>query len=82
MTRNCEDTEQLLFFDKLINLSSNIAALFTFILNGYVLFPVLADAAFCLSGHYIGSGLVMKNGAKMVRRCRCCINFAVYKSDF
>ena len=56
------------YFDKLINLSSNIATLFTFILNGYVLFaPVLADAAFCLSGHYIGSSLVMKNGAKIVR---------------
>ena len=53
---------------KLINLSSNIAALFTFILNGYVLFaPGLAGAAFCLAGHYIGSGLVMKNGTKIVR---------------
>ena len=53
---------------KLINLSSNVAALFTFLFSGQVLFaPGLAGAAFCLAGHYIGSGLVMKNGTKIVR---------------
>ena len=53
---------------KLINLSSNAAALFTFLFNGQVLFaPGLAGAAFCLAGHYVGSGLVMKNGTKIVR---------------
>ena len=53
---------------KMINLSSNIAALFTFLFSGQVLFaPGLAGAAFCLAGHYIGSGLVMKNGTKIVR---------------
>lgn len=53
---------------KLINLSSNAAALVTFLLSGYVHIAYgVAGAAFCLLGHYIGSGLVMKNGSKIVR---------------
>lgn len=53
---------------KLINLSSNIAALATFLFSGNVNITLgLAGAVFCLSGHYIGSGLVMKNGVKIVR---------------
>lgn len=53
---------------KLINLSSNAAALATFLLSGYVHIAYgIAGAIFCLLGHYIGSGLVMKNGSKIVR---------------
>lgn len=53
---------------KLINLSSNIAAISTFLINGNVHIAYgLAGAAFCLTGHYIGSGLVMKNGIKIIR---------------
>lgn len=53
---------------KLINLSSNAAALATFLLSGYVHIAYgIAGAVFCLLGHYIGSGLVMKNGSKIVR---------------
>lgn len=53
---------------KLINLSSNVAALFTFLLSGYVNVTLgLAGALFCLAGHYMGSGLVMKNGSKIVK---------------
>lgn len=53
---------------KLINLSSNVAALVTFLLSGYVhVVYGIAGAIFCLLGHYIGSGLVMKNGSKIVR---------------
>ena len=53
---------------KLINLSSNVAALATFLLSGYVHIAYgIAGAVFCLLGHYIGSGLVMKNGSKIVR---------------
>ncbi len=53
---------------KLINLSSNIAALFTYLFTGNVnILYGLAGAVFCLSGHYIGSGLVMKNGIKVIR---------------
>lgn len=53
---------------KLINLSSNAAALITFLLSGYVHIAYgVAGAVFCLLGHYIGAGLVMKNGSKIVR---------------
>ncbi|MEE1087116.1 MAG: sulfite exporter TauE/SafE family protein [Schaedlerella sp.] len=53
---------------KLINLSSNVAALFTFLFSGYVNLALgLAGAVFCLAGHYMGSGLVMKNGSKIVK---------------
>ncbi|WP_394522990.1 sulfite exporter TauE/SafE family protein [Lacrimispora sp. JR3] len=53
---------------KVINLSSNIAALVTFLINGKVLLPLgLAAGLFCIAGHYIGSGLVVKNGLKIVR---------------
>lgn len=53
---------------KLINLSSNIAAISTFLINGNVHIAYgLAGALFCLTGHYIGSGLVMKNGIKIIR---------------
>lgn len=53
---------------KVINLSSNIAALVTFLINGKVLIPLgLVSGLFCIAGHYIGSGLVVKNGLKIVR---------------
>lgn len=53
---------------KLINLASNAAALFTFLFSGCVnVVYGIAGALFCLSGHYIGSGLVMKSGSKIVR---------------
>jgi uncharacterized membrane protein YfcA len=53
---------------KVINLSSNIAALVTFLINGKVMIPLgLAAGIFCIAGHYIGSGLVLKNGLKIVR---------------
>lgn len=53
---------------KVINLSSNVAALVTFLINGKVLIPLgLTAAAFSIAGNYIGSGLVVKNGLKIVR---------------
>lgn len=53
---------------KVINFSSNVAALITFILNGTINYPLAACAAvFSIAGHYIGSGLVLKNGQKIVR---------------
>lgn len=53
---------------KVINLSSNIAALITFIINGKVYYPLgLAAGVFCIAGHYIGSGMVVNNGRKVVR---------------
>lgn len=53
---------------KLINLSSNFAALITFLFTGYVnVMYGIAGALFCFAGHYIGSGMVIKNGNKIVR---------------
>ncbi|MFT4104420.1 MAG: TSUP family transporter [Lacrimispora sp.] len=53
---------------KVINLSSNIAALVTFLINGKVLLPLgIASGIFCIAGHYLGSGMVVKNGLKVVR---------------
>ena len=53
---------------KVINLTSNITSLVVFILNGEVLFPLgLAAAACNMLGGYIGAGLVIKNGAKIVK---------------
>ncbi|MGB8455782.1 MAG: TSUP family transporter [Anaerocolumna sp.] len=53
---------------KLVNLSSNIAALVTFILGGKILFLLgITAAVFSFAGNYIGSGLVLKNGHKIIR---------------
>ena len=53
---------------KVINLTSNITSLVIFILNGEVIFTIgLAAAACNMIGGYIGAGLVMRNGAKIVK---------------
>ncbi|WP_198543736.1 TSUP family transporter [Petroclostridium xylanilyticum] len=53
---------------KIVNLSSNIAAVITFLMNGKVMFIVGIPAALCcILGHWVGSGLAIKNGAKVIR---------------
>ena len=53
---------------KLVNLSSNIGALATSLAAGKVLIPIgLLAAAFSTAGQYLGAGLALKNGSKMVR---------------
>lgn len=53
---------------KLVNFSSNIAALVTFLFNGKIVFILgITAALFSIAGHYIGSGLVLKNGFKIIR---------------
>ena len=53
---------------KIINLTSNITSLVVFLINGEVLLTIgLAAAACNMLGGYIGAGLVMKNGAKIVK---------------
>ena len=53
---------------KIINLTSNITSLIIFLLNGEVILTVgLAAAACNMVGGYIGAGLVMKNGAEIVK---------------
>lgn len=53
---------------KVINLTSNITALTVFLLNRQVVVPLgLAAAACNIAGNYVGSGLVMTKGAKIVQ---------------
>lgn len=53
---------------KLVNLASNVGALATSLMAGKVLVPVgLIAAAFSIAGHYIGAGLTIRNGSKIVR---------------
>lgn len=53
---------------KIVNLASNVSALVTFILNGKVLFWLAVPAAIsCIIGHWIGSGLAIKNGSKIIK---------------
>ena len=53
---------------KVINLTTNITSLIIFLLNGQVILVVGIVAAVCnMAGGYIGAGLVMKNGAKIVK---------------
>lgn len=53
---------------KIVNLSSNIGALATSLAAGKVLAPIgLIAAVFSIAGHYVGAGLTIKNGSKIVR---------------
>ena len=53
---------------KLVNLASNIGALFTSLINGKVFIVLgLIGAVFSVAGHYIGSGLAIKDWSKIVR---------------
>ena len=53
---------------KLVNLSSNLGALITSLLAGKVLLGVgLTAACFSIAGHYVGSGLAIRNGARIIR---------------
>lgn len=53
---------------KLLNLTSNLAALVTFLLHGQVWIALgLTASVFSIAGHYIGSGLVLKSGSKIVK---------------
>lgn len=52
---------------KIVNLSSNIGALATSLAAGKVLVPIgLIAAVFAFAGHYMGAGMMIKNGSKIV----------------
>lgn len=54
--------------EKQMMLISMAAALVTFLINGKVLLPLgITAGVFCIAGHYIGSGMVVKSGQKVVR---------------
>ena len=53
---------------KVINLSSNVAALITFLFTGNVDCALgLAAGVCCIAGHYLGAGLVVQDGRRIVR---------------
>jgi len=53
---------------KMINWASNIASVITFLFAGSVVFALAIPAALCgIAGNYIGSGLALKNGMKIIR---------------
>lgn len=64
---------------KIINLSSNFSALVTFLINGEVDFALgIAGAVCCIAGHYVGSGMVVKDGTKIVRPVIICVLTALF----
>lgn len=53
---------------KVINLTTNITSLVIFLLNGTVLIPLGIACALCnMAGSYIGSGMVLNKGSKIIR---------------
>ncbi|MDO4345366.1 MAG: TSUP family transporter [Eubacteriales bacterium] len=53
---------------KVINLTTNLTALTVFLLDGQVLLPLGLAAAVCnMAGNYLGSGLVLTKGTKIVK---------------
>lgn len=53
---------------KIVNLSSNIGALVTSLIAGKVLISIgLIAAVFSIAGQYLGAGLALKNGSKIVK---------------
>ncbi|MDR1587631.1 MAG: TSUP family transporter [Treponema sp.] len=53
---------------KVVNLASNLGALVLFLYHGRALVPLgLAAGAFSVAGSYLGSGLVMRKGAGVLR---------------
>ena len=53
---------------KLVNLASNVGALATSLMNGKVFLALgLIGALASVAGHYIGSGMAIKNGSRIVR---------------
>ena len=53
---------------KVINLTSNVTSLVVFLFNGQIILPLGFAAAVChMAGSYLGSGLVLAKGAKIVR---------------
>ena len=62
------DTRRAAAGTKVLNLASNIASLVTTLLSGYVMIGVgLIASVASIAGHYLGAGLAIKNGSKIVR---------------
>lgn len=62
------DMKEAAGVSKFINLSADISALSTFFMGGKVNYVLgITAAVFCMAGSYLGSGLVVNNGQKIVR---------------
>lgn len=65
-------------YAKYINLSSNLAALVTFLFHGSVAVPLgLCLGLFGIAGHYIGAHLALKNGVRVIRPVIVCVLFGL-----
>jgi len=53
---------------KIANLSSNIGSLTVFLINGQAIVPIgLIAAVFAICGQFLGAGMLLKNGGKVVK---------------
>lgn len=53
---------------KVVNLASNLAAFFTFAIGGKIVWQIgIPAAVFGVLGNWVGSGLALKNGKKVIR---------------
>ena len=53
---------------KIINLSSNLASMFTWLVNGKIIFPIAIPCTFCaMAGGFLGSRMAIKIGKRFIR---------------
>ena len=53
---------------KIANMAADICSLIIFLINGVVLIPLgLTAAMFSIAGNYVGTGVVLKNGSRVIR---------------
>lgn len=64
---------------KIVNLASNISALIVYIFAGKVMYSVAIPVTlFSIAGHWVGSGLVIKNGSKFIRPVMVCVIMGLF----
>ena len=53
---------------KIANLSSNVGSLIVFLIHGQAMIVIgLVSAVFAVAGHFLGAGMLLKNGTKIVK---------------
>ena len=53
---------------KIANLSSNVGSLIVFLIHGQAMIAIgLISAVFAVAGHFLGAGMLLKNGTKIVK---------------
>ena len=68
---------------KISNMTADICSLFIFLSNGVVLIPLgLAAAVFGIAGNYIGAGVAIKNGSKVIRVVILSVLFLLFLKVF